>query len=130
MGKTANGMQAARLKARQRRIALDVDREARDGRIEDTAVKVFGLLDERASAEEAIADANVAIGAALRLLIAEELNAEAIALLVDLDASEVRRLTRSAQAGKRPEKAAGAGVGASVTQLNGEAAASAARRAV
>jgi len=115
MGKTANGMQAARLKARQRRIALDADREARDDRVEDTAAKVFGLLDDRASAERVITDANVAIGKALGLLVAEDLNAEAIASLVELDASEVRRLIRSAATAKEPGTAAA--FGPSVSRL-------------
>ncbi len=58
-------LQAARQKARDRRIALDVDREARDRRVEDAAAQVFGQLEDRAEAEAAIIAANSAIGAAL-----------------------------------------------------------------
>ena len=98
MRKTANSMQAARLKARQRRIALDVDREARDRRVEEIAADVFGLIDERAVAEQAVSRANIAIGNALRRLIGDDLNAECVAKLVDLDVTEVRKLTRTTTA--------------------------------
>ena len=94
MGTTANSMLAARLKARQRRIALDVDREARDRRVEQIAADVLGLIDERAVAEQAVSRANIAIGDALRRLIEDDLNAESVAKLVDLEVTEVRTLTR------------------------------------
>jgi hypothetical protein len=61
MGRTARTVQAARQKARERRVALDVDREARDRRValdvdqeardrrvEDAAAAVFAGLEERA----------------------------------------------------------------------------------
>ena len=86
-------MQAARLKARQRRVALDVDREARDRRVQETAADVFGLIDERAVADQAVSRANIAIGDALRRLIGEDLTAASVAKLVDLDVTEVRKLT-------------------------------------
>lgn len=89
-------VQAARQKARDRRIAMDVDREARDRRIEDAAAQVFTRLEQRAEAEAAIAAANAAIGTAVVKLAAEGLNAEAVAQLLELEVVEVRRLCRAA----------------------------------
>lgn len=89
-------LQAARQKARDRRIALDVDREARDRRIEDAAAQVFAQLEQRAEAEAAILAANAAIGAAPIRLTAEGLNVEAVAHLLELDVAEVGRLSRAA----------------------------------
>lgn len=89
-------VQAARQKARDRRIALDVGREARDRRIEDAAAEVFTQLEERAEAEQAIVAANAAIGAALMQLAGEGLSTEAVAELLELEPAEVRRLSRLA----------------------------------
>ncbi len=97
-------LQAARQKARDRRITLDVDREARDRRVEDAAAQVFGQLEHRAEAEAAIIAANSAIGAALVRLTVEGLSVEAAAHLLDLEVAEVRRLSRAAA-----NEAAGAG---------------------
>jgi DNA-directed RNA polymerase specialized sigma24 family protein len=89
-------LQAARQKARDRRIALDVGREARDRRIEDAAAHVFTRLEQRAEAEQTIAATNAAIGEALTRLAGEGLSVEAVAELLELDVAEVRRLSRMA----------------------------------
>ena len=44
MGRTAKSEQQARTKARQRRIAMDYDRAARDGRVEATAAEAILAL--------------------------------------------------------------------------------------
>lgn len=89
-------LQAARQKARERRIALDVGREARDRRIEDAAAGVFARLEQRAEAEQTIAATNAAIGDLTRLA-AEGMSVDAVAQLVELEAAEVRRLARAAE---------------------------------
>ena len=98
MGRTARSVQAARQKARERRVALDVDREARDRRVEDAAAAVFAGLEERAAAEAVVAAANAAIGSALVRLFGEGLGVDAVVQLVDLDAAQVRRLSRATTA--------------------------------
>jgi hypothetical protein len=89
-------LQAARQKARDRRIALDVGREARDRRIEDAAACVFARLEERAEAEQTIAATNAVIGEALTRLACEGLSVDAIAELLELEVAEIRRLSRTA----------------------------------
>jgi hypothetical protein len=89
-------LQAARQKARDRRIALDVGREARDRRIEDAAACVFERLEERAEAERTIAATNAVIGEALTRLTGEGLGVDAVAELLELEVAEIRRLSRVA----------------------------------
>lgn len=91
----ANARQAALAKARQRRVELDRDRAARDARIEAAAAEVFVQQQLRADAEQAVARADVAIGASLRLLLDDGVALESAAQLCDLSETEVRRLTRT-----------------------------------
>ena len=90
----ANVKRAALAKARERRLALDRDRQARDSRVEQAAARVFLAVEQRDTAERAVHDANLGIGKALLELLAERIAMEDIAELCDLDASEVRRLVR------------------------------------
>lgn len=90
----ANARQAALAKARQRRVELDRDRAARDSRIETAAADVFVQQQLRVDAEQAVARADVAIGAALRRLLTDGVAVEGAAQLCDLSETEVRRLTR------------------------------------
>lgn len=121
----ANTRQAALAKARQRRVELDRDRAARDGRIEAAAAEVFVQQQLRADAEQAVATADVAIGAALRLLLDDGVALEGAAQLCDLSETEVRRLTRGRGRGNavQGEGSAdqdgeqGADQGAKVTEL-------------
>ena len=133
MAKVVNNKQAALQKARARRIELDRDRDLRDQRIEEAAAEVFVLLEQRASAELVVVETNAAIAEQLRRVLAENMGVEGVAALVDLDVSEVRRLTRAV--GEKSEAAEktsdGALSGATVTALPGQSGAdSAARRAV
>lgn len=91
----ANARQAALAKARQRRVALDRDRAARDGRIEAAAAEVFVQQQARFEAEQAVARADVAIGAALRRLLEDGVAVEGVAQLCELSETEVRRLVRT-----------------------------------
>ena len=90
----ANVKRLALAKARERRVALDRDRQARDSRVEQAAARVFMGVELREGAERAVHDANVGIGKALLELLAERITPENVAELCDLDASEVRRLVR------------------------------------
>jgi cell division septation protein DedD len=90
-------------KARQRRVALDQDRAARDSRVESAAAEVYVLIEDRSAAELAVQAANVAIGAVLRRLFEQEsLTLDGVARLCDLELAEVRRLTRTSTASTRP----------------------------
>jgi hypothetical protein len=100
VARVANGKQAALARARERRIALDEGRDARDRRIEETAAEAFVLLAERAAAEAKVSETSAAIGERLRRLLAQDVGADGVAQLVDLDVAEVRRLTRPAAADK------------------------------
>ena len=90
----ANVKRAALAKARERRLALDRDRESRDSRVEEAAARVFLAVEQRDTAERAVHDANLGIGKALLELLAERIAMEGIAELCDLDTPEVRRLVR------------------------------------
>ena len=111
----ANVKRAALVKARERRLALDRDRQARDSRIEQAAARVFLGVEQRDTAERAVHDANVGIGKALLELLAERIAMEDIAELCDLETAEVRRLVRlpvlasSGAGGAQPDAATPAG---------------------
>ena len=94
MTKVANAKQAALVRARQQRIALDRDRDARDRRLEHAAAEVFTLLDERLKAEKQIDAMNAMLGGALRSVLAEGVDARLAAQLVCMEVAEVRRLVR------------------------------------
>jgi hypothetical protein len=49
--KTVNVKQAALAKARQRRLALDADRDARDRRLEAAVAEVLVMLERRSEIE-------------------------------------------------------------------------------
>lgn len=95
----ASTKQAALAKARQRRVALDQDRAARDSRVEQAAADVYVLIEDRSAAEQAVQAANVAIGAVLRRLLEQEsLTLDGVAQLCELELTEVRRLARTSAA--------------------------------
>lgn len=111
MARAAKEQAAALAKARERRIALDRERDARDRRIEEAAAEVLVLLDRRREVEEALAEANAQLGDALRRVLAEDVPAERAAALCDLDPLEVRRLSRPPareRSGGGPEEAGAA----------------------
>ena len=90
----ANVKRAALVKARERRLALDRDRESRDSRVEQAAARVFLGVEQRDVAELAVLDASVGIGKALLELLAERIAVEDVAQLCNLNTAEVRRLVR------------------------------------
>lgn len=83
----------ARLKAaRERRLQLDPDQLAREQRIDEAAVDVEVAWEERARAEQAVTDAEVAAAAAIERLVVEKLATKDIVQLTGLDQATVRRL--------------------------------------
>jgi hypothetical protein len=107
--RTVNARQAALKKAREKRLKLDAERDARDRRIEDATADALVELDERAEAEATVARINEQIGTALRRLLDEGVGLDGVAQLAGLDVSEVRRLTKpSATLGDAASAACGA----------------------
>jgi hypothetical protein len=94
VAKVADAKQAALVRARQQRIALDRDRDARDRRLEHATAEVLVLLDQRAQAEQRVDAVNAMLGGALRSLLAEGVVARVAAQLVCMEVAEVRRLVR------------------------------------
>ena len=86
--------QAARVKARQRRIDMEHDRAARDTRIEHAAAAVFTALAAKARAEQNVHAAEADVGQSLRQLLQEGLTTSQAAQLCDLPPTAVQRLLR------------------------------------
>ena len=106
MAKVANTKHAALARARQRRIALDRDRDARDRRLEAAAAEVFVLLDQREKAERQIDAVNAMIGGALRSVLAEGVDARVAAQLVGMEVADIRRLVRPRSPGSSTDATA------------------------
>jgi DNA-directed RNA polymerase specialized sigma24 family protein len=86
---------SALAKARERRRALDKARDEQDQRIEEATAGAFIALEVRADAERALESATKKLGEALKLLLAEDLSTDKAAALLELEATEVRRLVRT-----------------------------------
>jgi hypothetical protein len=78
--------------ARERRLKLDPDQLARERRIDEASVDVEVAWEERAQAEQAVADAEIAAAAAIERLVAERLAVKDVMQLTGLDQATVRRL--------------------------------------
>jgi hypothetical protein len=89
--------------ARERRLKLDPDQLARERRIDEASVDVDVEVawEERAQAEQALADAEVAAAAAVKRLVAEQLAVKDVVRLTGLDQATVRRL-RQLETGDEP----------------------------
>jgi DNA-directed RNA polymerase specialized sigma24 family protein len=87
---------SALAKARERRRALDKERDDQDKRIEEATAGAFIALEVRADAESALESATRKLGEALKLLLAEDVTIEKAAALLELEATDVRRLVRNA----------------------------------
>ena len=91
---TAKVDQAARVKARERRLAMERDRAAQDARIEDAAAAVFAALASRMDAERATAAADERVAHGLRRLLEEGLTTHQAAQLCDMTAGTAQKLLR------------------------------------
>jgi DNA-directed RNA polymerase specialized sigma24 family protein len=87
---------SALARARERRRALDKARDEQDQRIEEATAGAFIALEVRADAERALESATCQLGKALKLLLAEDVSTDKAAALLDLEATEVRRLAKAA----------------------------------
>lgn len=97
--------QSALAKARERRRELDKTRDEQDQRIEEATAVALVALEGRDEAERVLAAATDRVGAALRLLFAEDVSAERAAALLEVDVTEIRRLVKAAPAEPRPASA-------------------------
>jgi hypothetical protein len=91
----SNNKQAALAKARERRRQLDRDRDAQDQRIEEATAFALVALDARGDAEAAVAAATAELGVAVRKMLEEVVTAERAGALLELDVTEVRRLSKA-----------------------------------
>ena len=83
----------SRLKAaRERRLRLDPNQLAREQRIDEAVVDVEVAWEARATAERAVANAEVATAAAIGRLVEERLALKDVVQLTGLDQATVRRL--------------------------------------
>ncbi len=105
--RSATVNKTALAKARERRRALDRDRDAKDQRIEEATAMALIAVEGLAEAEDARTAASVAVGEALRELLAEDVSPERAAALVEVDVSEVRRLSKVAADASAADKAGG-----------------------
>src|SRR3990170_1003550 len=83
----------ARLKAAgERRLQLGPGQLARERRIDEASVDVEVAWEERAQAEQAVTDAEIAAAAAIERLVAERLAVKDVMRLTGLDQATGRRL--------------------------------------
>jgi hypothetical protein len=100
MGRTAKSAQGDRAgerdariaKAKQRRLELDKDKEARDARIDQAAADVYLAQDERDEAAKVIEAADAKIGAAVVRILAEGVPMAQVAELTELSVNQVQKL--------------------------------------
>lgn len=86
--------QAALARARERRRQLDRDRDAQDQRIEEATAFALVAIDARTEAEDAVAVATAELAVAVRKLLEQDVTAERAAALLEIDVTEVRRLSK------------------------------------
>jgi hypothetical protein len=94
--RNVNRQATALAKARERRRELDKARDERDRRVEQATATALVALDTRKGAERSLREATAGLADALRRLVGQDVSIERAAALLELDATEVRRLTRSA----------------------------------
>ena len=94
--RNVNRQASALAKARERRRELDKTRDEQDRRVEQATAMALVALDTRKDAERSLREATEGLADALRRLVGQEVSIERAAALLELDATEVRRLTRTA----------------------------------
>lgn len=86
---------AARAKARRRRLELDASRNEQDQREEEGTAAVLEALEIKRKADDTLASATRTVGEALRHLLDQNVSVERAAALVQIEAVEVRRLSKA-----------------------------------
>ena len=94
MANAAKVGQAARQKARERRVALEAEAKARNDRIENWKTEVFTGIEERDRASQAAASAEDAMADGLLGLASEGLTASEVADLCEMTQGEVTKLMK------------------------------------
>jgi hypothetical protein len=97
-------------RARQRRLELDKDKEARDARIDHAVADVYLAQDERDDAVKVIEGAEVKMGEAIVRILTEGVPMAQVAELTELSVNQVQKL--KAVPVEIAEAAAGAGTSA------------------
>lgn len=95
MARNVSRQSAALATARARRRELDRERDSQDLRVEQATAEALVMLQQRGEAQTALEVASAELGAALRTLLEQDVSAERAAALLELDTTEVRRLTKS-----------------------------------
>jgi hypothetical protein len=112
-----------KVRERQRELDREDDerREARRKRIAEASATVMVALGRYEDAAAALEEATAEVGAAVRTLMAEDVDVDRAAALVELDAAEVRRFAKADKpsAGKGGDD--GAPAEATVTPMPGRA---------
>ena len=126
--RNASKQSAALAKARDRRRELDRERDEQDRLVEEATAEAMVVLEQRGSAEHALAAATGELGKALRGLLGSGVSAERAAALLELDVAEVRRLTKPL-ASETPAAATKPAVGAVRALPGADGGEGAARRA-
>ena len=94
MARNVSRQSAALATARARRRELDRERDSQDLRVEEATAAALVMLQLRGEAQTALEVASAALGAALRTLLDQDVSADRAAALLELDLTEVRRLTK------------------------------------
>src|SRR4051794_15078219 len=87
--------QAALARARERRRKLDRDRDAQDHRIEEATALALVAIDARTEAQAAVTRATAELGVVVRKLLEEDLTVERAASLLEIEVTELRRLSKA-----------------------------------
>lgn len=115
-----------RARERQRELDRQEDeaREAARARIADASAAAIVALERRAEAERTLATATSAAGNAVRALLAEDVEVDRAAALLDMSETDVRRLVKAAapeqadrEARTTPSRSPSSGGAAPVTPL-------------
>lgn len=102
VARTVSAKQAALRTAREKRLALDTDRDARDRRVEEVTAEVLLLLQERVDAEAAVVRINQRIGAELQQFLDDGVGMRGAAQLTGLGVAEIRSLMKAVAGGDEP----------------------------
>ena len=122
MGRAAKSAQGDRAgerdariaRARQRRLELDKDKEARDARIDAAVADVYLAQDERGGAVQVIEGAEVKMGEAIVRILAEGVPMAQVAELTELSVNQVQKLKAAPVEAAEPATGAGRAAGRTV----------------
>jgi hypothetical protein len=120
---------SALAKARERRRALDRDRDEHDRRVEEATAAALLAWEVRVDAQRELDTATAQFGEALRALTAEGVSVERASALLELDVTEMRRLAKATASADAPTKDAEAAPATVATLPSAAGGESATRRA-